>query len=101
MTLRRLLREDQRRIRPNPERHGMGHSVPLLVRRHRVVRRRSGEIRAVALPIAVESQSPQATARGADRVTVEWPGREIHDDDNVIARAALIPTVKGDDLVVL
>ena len=52
---------------------------------------------AVASPVAVEAQLPDPCGREADDVAILWLAEKVGDDHDVIRRAALIPTVEGDD----
>ena len=59
------------------------------------------EVRGVGAPVAVEAEIPRARARQADAVARERPRGEVGDHDDVVARAALRPPVKRDDLGVV
>ena len=57
------------------------------------------EYRAVAVPVAVESDAPKTGARQPDRIPVVALRAEIGEDDHVIAGAAVIPAVEREELV--
>ena len=59
------------------------------------------ERRAVAAPIAVEAYAPDAAARQAGLVGEKAAIGEVGDHDDVVARAAQVPAVVADELVLV
>jgi hypothetical protein len=56
------------------------------------------EIFTVTLPIAVETELPGPCGREADDVTILRLVQEVGNDHDVVRRAALVPTVVGEEL---
>src|SRR5215204_710386 len=95
-----LLREDDGRVRAQFDGSSKRHVVLARRGRPKVIARLSRERRTVPFPVAVESHSPQAVPWDSDRITRIAARAEVGDYDDVIARAAAIPAVKGNHLIV-
>ena len=56
-----------------------------------------GEQGAVAVPVGVKAESPEAGAREAEEVGIVGLVGEVKDDDDIVAGAALVPTMEGEN----
>ena len=79
----------------------MAEAVSNLGSRVRVDRLDRLEFRVVAIPVGVEADAPAAGPRHADPVVGQGSGREVRQDDHVVARSALEPAVIGEDALLL
>jgi hypothetical protein len=57
------------------------------------------EVRAVPLPIAVETHAPLSAAWEPEHVPVVAAVGEVRHDHDIVARPAIGPTMKGEKLV--
>src|SRR5215468_3967869 len=92
------LRKDTDRVRPEPDVPVAGHPLRRSRARRRVVAD-IAEVAAEAARVRIETQIPGARAREADVVAREGLIAEVHDHDDVVAGAAPVPAVVGDDAV--
>ena len=92
------LRKDQHAVGTDGKRGVEGEAVVLARFGGHVGARMTFEVFAVTLPIAVETELPGPCGREADDVTILRLVEEVGDDHDVVRRAALVPTVEGEEL---
>ena len=98
VVLVRLLRKDQHTVRTDGKRCLEGKAVELTRFGDDVAARMTSKVVVIALPIAVETELPGPSGGEADDIAILRLAEKVGDDHNVVGRAALVPTVEGDDL---
>ena len=96
--LLRSLRKNQHAVRADVKRAVEGEAVALARFGDQFAAPMAFEVFAVALPIAVETELPGPGGREADDVAILRLVEEVGDDHDVVRRAALVPTVVGEEL---
>ena len=94
----RSLRKDQHAVRADVKRTAEGVTVVLPRFGGHIGAPITFEVFAVTLPVAVETKLPGPRGREADDVTILRLVKEVSDDHDVVRRAALVPTVVGEEL---
>lgn len=96
--LLRSLRKNQHAVRADVKRAVEGEAVALARFSDHFTAPVAFKDVAVTLPIAVEAEFPSASEWEADDVTLLGLVQEVGNDHDVVRRAALVPTVVGEEL---
>lgn len=88
-------------VRSNPHVGVKRHAVFASVLRERIVAKVVAEVGAIARPVAIEPHFPRAFSRKADVITVIRMVRHVDDNNHIVARAAIFPSMESDELVIV
>jgi hypothetical protein len=94
----RSLRKNQHAVRADVKRAAEGEAITLARFGDQVAAPMAFKIFTVTLPIAVETELPGPSVRETDDVTLLRFVEEVGNHHDVVAWAALVPTVVGDEL---